>query len=320
MKNFDLQKYNASLAQVSIIQTADSGEPPQVHPIIYCVVLLFIYGFSLLLNFFRPIYNLYIMYFEINWAEFQFLDYFDILNMVFGGLLIIFGFCLFYYNKVNRVIRVFGCGLLILYSLLNPSYLLIFINVISFLLGTPPLWMQVIPENLLTIYLSSWTLVSLSNIILQGFGIYIAFRIMLNTNPRKSLIQFLLLYCWVLGISGIICLTQSVLIPSLTGTWASLAVTPFIFALVTWIAMSISGISGILFIRFWSQELAPRSHVRLGQVALIAFSVMFLAVSFSDIAMKEVVSLALNCFFVGILALFTLKIPRFLQKKKSSTG
>lgn len=305
---------------MSIIQTTDSGEPTQISPIIYYVVLLFIYGISLILNFFRPVYNLYILYFEIKWAEFQFLDYVDILNMVFGGLLLILGVCLLYYGRMKRFLLVFGGGLLILYNLLNPSHLLIFITVISFLLGTPPVWMQVIPENLLAIYLSSWTLVSLSNIILQCFGIFFAFRIIRNADPRKSFIQFLFFYCWVLSISGIIYLIQSFLILSLTGTWASFAVTSFIFTLVTWIAMSVSGISGILFIRFWIKEPAPVSHVKFGQVALIAFSVMYLAVSFSDFAMKEIFNLVLSCLFVGVLVLFALKIPHFLQKKKSDTS
>ena len=260
------------------------------------------------------------MYFEIDWAEFQFLEYFDILNMVFAGLLILFGFCLIYYRKIKRVLLVFGGGLLLLYSLLNPSHFLIFGSIISVLLGAPPVWMQVIPENLLMIYVSAWTLVSVSNIILQCFGIFIAFRIILDANPRKSLIQFLFFYCWVLSISGIILLLQSSLILSLTGTWSSLAVTPHILASVTWIAMIVSGISGLLFIRFWRQEPSPISHVRFSQIALITYSLMYILVSFSDFAMKEIFGLALNCLFAGVLVLFALKIPRFLQRGKKGIG
>ncbi|MDD1778434.1 MAG: hypothetical protein LUQ65_09735 [Candidatus Helarchaeota archaeon] len=298
------------------IQSTESAEITQTSPIIYCVILLLIYGINLLLSFFRPILNLFVMYLEIDWAEFQFLEYFDIFNMVFGGLLIVFAFCLISYKNLKRVVSIFGGGLLLLYSLLNPSHLLIFISIISVLLGAPPIWMQVIPENLLVVYLSSWTLVSISNIVLQGFGIFIAFRIMLKADPRKSLIQFLFFYCWVLSISGITLLLQSLLILSLTGTWSSLAVAPYIFALATWITMIISGISGILFIRFWPHEPAPLSHVRLGQIALLAFSIMYLVVSFSDFAMKEIFSLVLGCLFAGVLVLFALKIPQFLQEKK----
>ena len=305
---------------MKIIQSHDSGEPLQISPIAYYITLILIYGITLLLNFFRPIYNLYVMYFEIDWAEFQFLEYFDILNMVFAGLLILFGFCLIYYRKIKRVLLVFGGGLLLLYSLLNPSHFLIFGSIISLLLGTPPVWMQVIPENLLMIYVSAWTLVSVSNIILQCFGIFIAFRIILDANPRKSLIQFLFFYCWVLSISGIILLLQSSLILSLTGTWSSLAVTPHIFASVTWIAMIVSGISGMLFIRFWRQEPSPISHVRFSQIALITYSLMYILVSFSDFAMKEIFGLALNCLFAGVLVLFALKIPRFLQRGKKGIG
>lgn len=305
---------------MNIIQAADSDETTQISPILYCAVLLIIYGINLLLSFFRPVFNLFIIYFEIDWSEFQFLESFDILNMVFGGLLIVFAFCLLSYKKLKRVLPIFGGGLLIFFCLLNPSHLLIFISIISVLLGTPPIWMQVIPENLLMVYLSSWTLVSISNIVLQCFGIFIAIRIMLKANPHKSLIQFLFFYCWVLTISGITLFLQSSFILSLTGTWSSLAVTPYIFALVTWITMIISGISGILFIRFWSQEPAPLSHVRLGQIALFAFSIMYLVVSFSDFAMKEIFGLVLSCLLGGVLILFTLKIPQFLQKKKRVSG
>jgi len=306
------------LRQVNIIQSADSDETTQISPIIYCVILVLIYGINLLLSYFRPVYNLYIMYFEIDWAEFQFLDYFDILSMVFGGLLIVFAFCLLSYKKFKRIFLVFGGGMLLLYSLLNPSHFLIFTSIISVLLGTPPIWMHVIPENLLVVYLSSWTLVSISNIVLQCFGIFIAFRIMLNANPRKSLIQFLFFYCWVLSLSGIVLLVESFLILSLTGIWSSLAVTPYIFTLATTIAMIVSGISGILFIRFWPQGSTPVSHVRLGQIALITFSIMNLVVSFSDFAMKEIISLVLSCLFAGVLIFFALKIPQFLQRGKNS--
>jgi len=315
-KSFAIQGHNALRSKVTIIQSPDSVESFQSSPITYYAALIIIYGIILLLNFFRPIYNFYIMYFEINWAEFQFLEIFDILNMLFGALVFLFGFCLIYYKSIKRFLLIFGGGLLLLYNLLNPSHFLIFSTLISVLVGTPPIWMQVIPENLLGIYLSAWTLLSISNIALQCFGIYIATRIILNANVRKSLIQFLFLYLWVLGISGIILLLQSFLIFSLSASWSSLAVMPYILRLVTWIGMIVCGIAGMLFIRFWQQEPIKSSYVKFGQIALLAYSIMYISISFSDFAMKETLSLVLNSLFAGILILFTLKIPAFLKGGK----
>lgn len=296
-----------------MIQTPESVESISVSPIIYYAVLIIIFGINLLLNYLRPIYNIFVMYSEIHWAEFQFLEIFDILNMVFGALLILFGFCLLTLRENKRFLLIFGGALLLLFNLLNPSHFFIFGTLISVLLGNPPIWMQVIPENLLGIYLSVWTLLSISNIILQCFGIFIAIRIILNKNIRRSLIQFLLLYCWVLSISGIVLLLQSFLIFSISGTWSSLTIMPYFLSLTTWIGMFICGIMGILFIRFWHQESFRSFHVKFGQIALIAYAIMNTSMSFSDFAMKEPVSLILNSLFAGILILFAIKIPVFLK-------
>jgi len=252
------------------------------------------------------------MYSEIHWAEFQFLDIFDILNMLFGALLILFGFCLIYYKKLKRFLLVFGGALLLLFNLLNPSNFFIFSTLFSALIGTSSLWMQVIPENLLGIYLSSWTVLSVSNMILQCFGIFIAIRVIFNKNIRKALIQFIIFYCWVLGISGIVLLFQSLLIFSISGIWSSLAVLPYLLSLTTWIGMIICGIFGLLFIQFWKQASFQRSDIKFGQIALIAYIIMYISISFSDFAMKEPVSLILNSLFAGILIIFAAKAPTFL--------
>ena len=311
--------YKVLRLKVITIQTPESIESISVSPLIYYATLSIIYGISLLISFFRPIYNLYIMYFEIHWAEFQFLELFDILNMLFGALLLLFGFCLMYYKNIKRFLLIFGGGLLLFFNLLNPSHFLIFGTLVSTLIGNPPIWMQVIPANLLVIYLAAWTLLSISNILLQCFGIYIAFRIILNANPRKALIQFLFLYLWVLGFSGIILLLQSLLILSISGSWSSLAIMPYFLSLATWIGMIVCGIAGMLFLRFWQRANFQRSHIKFGQIALIAYIIMFISISFSDFAMKESLSLILNCLFAGILIIFALKLPSFLKTEKKES-
>jgi len=258
--------------------------------------------------------NFYTIYFDLNWAEFQILELFDIINLIFGIILIIFGFYLFMQNKINKSLLYFGGILFFLFNIINPSHFLMFLSLISLMIGIPPVWMSVIPENLLIIYLSSWSILSISNITLQFIGFYVAVRIIRNSNPQKALIQFLYFYCWVIGLSGIILCIQSTIVLSLTASWASITIAPYILHFSTWILMSIIGISGIIFIKQWIKNQVQSKDLKFGQITLISFGIMHILISFSDFAMKSIPILAFNVIFAGLLIIFAFKIPVYFEE------
>ena len=294
---------------MSIIQSNGSEPPEYDITLLYCAALFLFFGFNYIMNFLRPITNLYIIYFDLDWAEFQFLEIFDVLNLIFGICLCALGALLIGIKTFNKPLLILGGSLLLFYSIINPSHFLIFGSLILIITGTPPIWLSVIPENLLGIYLSSWSILSLSNILLQLVGIYIAIRIILNSNPQRAIIQYIFFFCWVTGISGIILCLQSILILSLTASWSSLMILTYILRVGTWISMIILGITGLVFVRNWLKDQIQSHHLKFGQISLIAFAIMHLFISFSDFAMKTYIALMLNCVIAGIIILFAWKLP-----------
>ncbi|MFX1295057.1 MAG: hypothetical protein ACFFD2_09435 [Promethearchaeota archaeon] len=246
---------------VKLIQSKDLNPPKVDFPILFYATLLFFFGINHILSFLRPVSNLYIIYYELNWAEFQFLECFDIINIIFGILIILLAGCLFFYKEFNRSLVILGSIAFFLYNIINPSHFLIFGSLLSIIIGNPPAWMSVIPDNLLGIYLFSWGIISISNILLQLIGLYIALRIVMKLNPKRALIQFLFFYCWVLGVSGIILCLQSIVVLSLTASWSSITIFTYILLLGTWILMSIVGIFGVLFTQNWLKNQIERHHI-----------------------------------------------------------
>ncbi|HUX99079.1 MAG TPA: hypothetical protein VMV49_05960 [Candidatus Deferrimicrobium sp.] len=301
---------------MKIIQAINSEPASLNNPIGYYAILFIIFGLNSLFNIIRPIYNLYTIYFEITWAEFPFLELFDILTLIFSILLVILGFSLFYYQKFTKMLLIIGGITLFLFNLLNPIHFLMLGNLFSAFIGNPPVWMQVIPGDLLIIYLCSWSILSISNVILQIFGFYTAIRICLNSKPPTRIIYYLFFYCWMLGLSGIILLFQSITSLSLTNGWTSLAFSPYILYLTTWICMILTGITGIWFLWNWGRNKDPRVFLKFGQIAIISFCIMSLSISFSDIAMKTLMSLSFNVIIALILVIFAFKLPIYFQSQK----
>lgn len=300
------------------IQTQKSDDPLADSPLILYAVLFIIFGAILAFNFIRPIFNLYTIYFEINWAEFHFLELFDILNFIFGILLVLLGFVLLTTTKFNRGLLIFAGILFLLFNILDPTHFLMFGSLISLIIGTPPVWMQVINPNLFVTYISTWSLLSISNLILQLVGLYIAIRIILNSNPKKGLITYLFYYCWVLALSGVIFPLQSIIAQTIMGSWGSIAIAPYVLNLITWLFMFLAGISGLIFITYWRKNHPTGRMLKFGQITLICYSVMFSLVSFSDIEMKTILSLVLTVIFSLVLAFFALKLRVYLKEEKKN--
>lgn len=300
---------------MNLIQSQEKGNALQNSSLVYFSIFFILIGIIYIFNFIRPIFNLYTISFEINWAEFQILEIFDILSICFGALLIILGFSLFIYQKFNKFLLIFGGILFFIFNLLDPSHLLMVANLFSSILGAPPSWMQVIPQNLFVIYIASWSLLSISNVILQFVGFYVAIRIIINSNPQKSIIQYLYFYCWVIGLSGIILCLQSVLVLSLTMSWSSITVAPYLINVMIWSFMMIAGIAGLVFVRDWMKN--QLSHLKAGQLSLVSYGVMYVLISFSDFAMKSVPSLVLSVFFAVLLIIYAFKIPSFLRHQNN---
>ncbi|MHA1652163.1 MAG: hypothetical protein ACTSYB_18430 [Candidatus Helarchaeota archaeon] len=282
----------------------------------YFAAVLILFGLNTMLNFLRPLTNLYIMYIEINWAEFQFLEVFDILNMLFGVLLIFFGFLIILSKKFSSYLLIYGGFLFFLFNLLDPSHFFTFSILILILMGTPPVWIQVIPDNLLGLYLAPWSILSISHILLTLIGMYIAIRILTNNTPQRALFQYIFFYCIVSGITGFTLLLQSLILTTITTTWSSVNIGSYTIRLGTWIFMSCFGITGTIFVKRWLKNQLKETDLRIGKIALISFVIMNLLISFSDFAMKTYFSLLLNSIIGFILILFALKLPRYLKVEK----
>jgi len=138
---------------------------------------------------------------------------------------------------------------------------------------------------------------------------------MLNSNPKKGFITCLFYYCWVLALSGVILPLQSIIVQTITGSWGSIALAPYILNLITWLFMVIAGISGLFFVGFWKKNQPKGRMLKFGQIALISFSLMFCLVSFSDIEMKTMLSLVLTVIFSFVLAFFALKLRVYLKEE-----
>ncbi len=298
------------------IQSQTPNNPLTDSPEIFYGIFFILLGAISVLSFLRPVMNLYTIYFEITWAEFQILEIFDIINLVFGIFLLLLGFLLLYFQKFNRRLMLYGGILLLIFNLLDPSHFLMFWCLLSLIIGAPPVWMQVINENLFITYVSIWSLLSISNLILQAAGIYIAIRIILNSNPKKGLTTYVFFYCWVLALSGILLSLQSLIIQTITGSWTTIAVAPYIFNFITWVFMVIAGVSGLFFIASWRKNRSQGQMIKFGQISLISFSVMYSLVSFSDIAMKEMTSLLFSTILSIVIIIFAMKIPYYLKDKK----
>jgi hypothetical protein len=287
--------------------------PPFPTPIFgYVIALMIFYGINFMLNFMRPITNLYIIYFDLDLGAVPVLEIFDILNFIFGILVLIFGFLMFYYRTITRSLLIFGGIVFILFNLLNPSHFIIFGGLISMTFGNVPAWLSVIPPNLLGIYLASWTVLSLSQVLLQLVGFYVAIRFLTNSKPKKALLLYLLFYCWVSIITGIILVVQATLVQSISASWGALSLFNHVFRYATWITMLITGLTGIIFIWFWLKGQIRQHLVKLGQISLLSYAVNLAFVSFSDFAMKTYFALLINSILVAILIFVALKIPTFM--------
>lgn len=282
----------------------------------YFAVIIIFFGINHLMNFLRPISNIYQIYFALDIAEFQFLEFFDILNLIFGSTLIILGFALIYFKYFNRNLLIFSGIVFFLYQFIDPSHILILGSLISVLSGNPPVWMSLIPENTLGVYLSSWSILSVSNLLLEITGIILALLIIINSKPLRAIVHYFFFYCWVSLISGIVLWVQSFVILSLTASWASMNVISYLFRLATWIFMCLFGISGMLYFRYLSKNTINKKAVRSIQVSLFSYSLMLLFISFSDIAMKTVLALVINSIIAGIMIYLSLKIPKYLESQK----
>ena len=299
-----------------MIQSQNSSNSFSDSPLIYYATFFLFFGIIYVINFIRPIFNLYTIYFDLNWAKFQILELFDVINIIFGGFLILFGFFLFIYKKFSRSLLIFGGILFFLFNLLDPSHFLMFWELISIIIGAPPVWMQVIPKNLLVVYISSWSLLSISNLILQCIGFYVAIRIIFNSNPQKQITRFLFFYCWVISLSGIILCLQSALILGITASWSSITIVPFILHFSIWIFMGLVGISGIYMIRNLLKHQVNTHNIIYGQISLISFSVVRVLIEFNDFSMKTIPILLFNLGFALFLTIFAFKLPLYLKEAK----
>ncbi len=287
--------------------------PPFPHPIFgYIIALMIFYGINFMLNFMRPITNLYIIYFDLDLGVVPILELFDILNFIFGILVLIFGFLMFYYRTITRFLLTFGGIVFILFNLLNPAHLIIFGGLISMSFGNIPAWLSVIPPNLLSIYLSSWSVLSLSQVLLQLVGFYVAIRFLTSSKPKKALLLYLLFYCWVSTITGIILIVQATLVQSVSASWGALSLFNHVFRYATWITMLITGLTGVIFTWFWLKGKISQYLIKFGQISLLSYAVNLAFVSFSDFAMKTYFALLVNSILVAILIYLSLKIPRFM--------
>ena len=287
----------------------------EINPILgYCTALFIFFGLNIIFNYLRPIVNLYTMYFSISWAEFQILEIFNILNMILGILLAILGMLLLNYKEFTRKVLLVSGIVFLLYILSDPSHFLMVGNLLATFLGTPPLWMQAIPGDILTVYLSAWSLISISNVLLQVIGFYIAIRISMNVKPKKSLTQYLFFYCWVMAVSGLVLCLQAVIVPSLAASWSSIAVGPFILHFVTWISMIALGISGLLYLTNDKSHDQENQTLKFGQISLVSFSLMHLLISYSDFPMKTPIALAINTVISAVILIFAFKLPKLLKE------
>jgi hypothetical protein len=275
--------------------------------------MLLLLGAIYAFNYLRPIINLYAIYFDLNITGLPALEFFDILNLVFGISLCVFALLLFHYKAFNNLLRTFGGSLFILFNLLNPAHFVIFWGLLSFLLGQAPVWMTLIPEPIFTTYFTTWSLLSISNVLLQAFGIYIAIRILLNKSPQKSLFQYLVFYCWVAVLTSVVLNLQSILTLNYTAGWSALALAPYIIQVITWVAMGVLGIFGLLFLSRWNRNLLDEKTATYGRIALLGYCSMYLLISFSDFAMKSISTLFFVVIFSIILILFIYKLPSLLQ-------
>jgi len=302
---------------VKIIQSQIFKDNLSITPITFFSFIFIFFGMNQALNFLRPIFNLYTIYFEINWAEFQILELFDIINFTFAILIILLGFSLLFYKEFTRSLQIFAGILFLIYNLLDPSHFLMFWSLLMIIMGIPPVWMSVIPNNLVGIYLSSWSILSISHLFLQIFGIYIAIRIILNSKPQKAIIEYLFYFCWVIGLSGIILFLQSTIILSITDSWVSISIVFYIFNFGTWISMCFIGISGLIFIINWRKSQIKLQYIKFGQISLIEFGIMQILTSFSDFTMKTYFSLIFNSIIAGMLIIFALKLTKYFQYEKN---
>jgi len=285
-------------------------------PFGYYSGIFIVLGIIYIFNFLRPIINIYAIYVDLNWAEFQILELFDILNFLFGFLLILLGLLFIYYEKSNKTITWFGGIVFLLFNFLNPSHFLIFWGVVSILFGNPPVWINVIPPPLFTSYLTMWSILSTSYLLLQSIGIILAIQIILNKNPLKGIFQYLLYYCWVIGLTGVLQIFHSIFILGMSGSWTAISITSYIFQIISWVSLIVLGYAGLHFISRWNQHNFDKKTTIYGQIALIAYNINYLIVSFSDITMKIIPILVLICIFSFIIGLFTFKLPAFLQIEK----
>jgi hypothetical protein len=222
---------------------------------------------------------------------------------------------LFYYQKFTRALLYFGGMVFFLYNLIDPSHFLMLGSLVSTSLGNPPVWITAIPGNLLGIYLSFWSVLSISHILLQFIGFYMAIRITFNSQPQQALIQFLFFYCWVIALSGLVLCLQSILITSLTASWTSLSIPSYILHFTSWISMCLVGITGLFFIIQCRKNQPPNRYVKFGQLALISFATLQMLISFSDIAMKSLMDLFLTTLLAIILLFFAFRLPIYLKKE-----